>query len=141
MRWCDFSSTSLHFEGERIFTVHIYIIFSSFLQNPGFMDILSLLFLWTVHPCKQSLRLCLLQGMYCSRGRMWVNIHGLDQGMCREGREWISINSDFSHYSHMQRFEEKPPKMVMFSLFSLFFFVINVIIYIIIPFIFIIFSS
>jgi len=30
-----------------------------------------------------------------------VDIHGLDQGMCREGREWISMNSDFSHPSHM----------------------------------------
>ena len=36
-----------------------------------------------------------------------MNILDLDQGMCREGREWICMESDFSNPLHMQKFEEK----------------------------------
>jgi len=36
-----------------------------------------------------------------------MDIHNLDKGMCKEGGEWIYMNSNLSHRPHMQRFEGK----------------------------------
>ena len=106
--WCGFFSASLHFEGS-IFTVHRYIL-SSFLQNPGSKPLISSHFFpceQYIHGSKQSLRACLLQGIYCSQGWKCSDISCLDLLMCAEEEERITVNNTFLTSPHIANFFEE----------------------------------